>query len=306
MCIRDSFKALLFLGAGAVIHALGGEQDMRRMGGLRRKIPWTFATMTAATLAIAGTPFFSGFFSKDQILWKAWSSPYGSWIYWLLAAVTAMLTSFYMFRLWFLTFFGERRVKEDHAATHQVHESPWIMLGPLVVLAVLSVIGGYVGVPDALGGNNRFDRFLAPVFPEVAAAEAAEGNTELLLTAASVAAAALGFFFAWLLYCRRRDLPGRITTQLGGLYRAVANKYYVDEAYRAIFVEPLVEGSSRLLWRGMDTGVIDGAVNHAATGSRNLSDALRRMQSGNIRSYAGWVAAGAVLVIAYLIWMGTQ
>jgi len=299
------FKALLFLGAGAVIHALGGEQDMRRMGGLRGKIPWTFATMTAATLAIAGAPFFSGFFSKDEILWKAWSSPYGSWIYWLLALITAMLTSFYMFRLWFLTFFGEGRVQEDHAASREVHESPWIMLGPLVALAVLSVMGGYVGVPAALGGQNRFDRFLAPAFPQAAAAEAAEGNTELLLTAAAVAAAGLGFFFAWLLYYRRRDLPGRITTQLGGLYRAVANKYYVDEAYHAIFVEPLVEGSSRLLWRGMDAGVIDGAVNHAAAGSRSLSDALRRMQSGNIRSYAGWVAAGAVLVIAYLIWMGT-
>src|SRR4051812_26195699 len=168
------FKGLLFLAAGSVIHALGGEQDMRNMGGLRKEIPWTFWTMTAGTMAIAGIPFFSGFFSKDQILWKAWSSPYGSLAYWVVGIFTALLTSFYMFRLWFMTFFGEYRGslehhhepagQETHAHQGRIHESPKVMLLPMAILAVLSVVGGYVGVPDALGGHNHFDRFLSPVF----------------------------------------------------------------------------------------------------------------------------------------------
>jgi NADH-quinone oxidoreductase subunit L len=186
------FKALLFLAAGSVIHALGGEQDMRHMGGLRRLIPWTFATMTVGTFTIAGMPFLSGFFSKDEILWKVFSShalrpvapPAVNVALWLVALTTAMITSFYMFRLWFMTFFGERRAAVEnphqeaahgthpgaavphggHEAGQGVHESPKIMLFALVVLAILSIVGGYVGVPEALGGHNYFDRFLAPVF----------------------------------------------------------------------------------------------------------------------------------------------
>jgi NADH-quinone oxidoreductase subunit L len=327
------FKGLLFLAAGSVIHALAGEQDMRRMGGLRKKIPITFWTMTAGTLAIAGIPLLSGFFSKDQILWKAWSSPYGSHAYWAVAVLTAFLTSFYMFRLWFLTFFGEFRGAQPRAAglheqpqadtTHRrVHESPWIMLAPLVVLAILSVIGGYVGVPHALGGENRFGKFLTPVFsvsaeampadehagepmPQ-AAAEHAERNLELLLMAVSVGAALTGLLLAWLLYYRRRDLPERIAAWLGGIYDAVRNKYYVDEAYNALLVQPLIEGSSRLLWRGIDAATIDGAVNQSAETAQDISNALRRMQSGNVRSYAGWVALGAAIVVAYMIWQGTR
>ncbi len=329
------FKALLFLAAGSVIHALGGEQDMRRMGGLRTKIPWTFWTMTAATFAIVGTPFLSGFFSKDQILWKAWSSPYGSWIYWLVAVFTSMLTSFYIFRFWFLAFFGEWRGAEQAGDRHardaqpqpataerpHIHESPWIMLAPLVVLAVLSAIGGYIGVPASLGGSNRFDKFLSPVVKvsseampagrapggptTEAATEHAQRNTELLLTTVSVGAAAIGFLLAWFLYYRRRDLPARVAAQLGRLYRAVLNKYYVDELYGALFVQPLIEGSTRLLWRGIDTDTIDAAVNDGAQRARNVSSALRQMQSGNLRSYAGWIAAGAAAIIAYMLWMGT-
>ncbi|HEV2022238.1 MAG TPA: NADH-quinone oxidoreductase subunit L [Terriglobales bacterium] len=302
------FKALLFLAAGSVIHALGGEQDMRNMGGLRKHIPWTFWTMTAATFAIAGFPMLSGFFSKDEILWRAWSSPYGSWIFWAVGVGTAGLTSFYMFRLWFLTFFGESRGPHDR----HPHESPKVMLAPLVILAVLSVVGGYVGVPHSLGGENHFERFLAPVVAAPAgmehegAAAAAEVVTERMLTAASVGAAALGFFFAWLLYHKRRDLPEKIAAAFGGIYTAVANKYYVDEGCNALFVQPLVEGSRRLLWRGVDAGLIDGTVNHAAGDVRKVSDTLRHMQSGSVRSYAGWVAAGAALVLAYLVWVGAR
>jgi NADH-quinone oxidoreductase subunit L len=301
------FKALLFLAAGSVIHSLGGEQDMRNMGGLRKHIPWTFWTMTAATFAIAGFPFLSGFFSKDEILWRAWSSPYGNWIFWAVGIGTAGLTSFYMFRLWFLTFFGESRGPQDR----HPHESPRVMLAPLVILAVLSVVGGYVGVPHSLGGENHFERFLAPVVASPASMEhegaaAAEVGTERMLTATSVGAAALGLFFAWLLYHKRRDLPEKIAAAFGGIYTAVANKYYVDEGYNAVIVQPLVEGSTRLLWRGVDAGLIDGTVNHAVGDVRKVSDALRHMQSGSVRSYAGWVAAGAALVLAYLVWAGAR
>ena len=340
------FKALLFLAAGSVIHALGGEQDMRHMGGLRKLIPWTFATMTVGTLAIAGTPLLSGFFSKDEILWKVWSSdalrpvasPAVNWALWLVALTTAMITSFYMFRLWFMTFFGERRaaVENPHEeaaygthpgsavphgehGAHGVHESPKMMLVPLVVLAILAIVGGYVGVPEALGGHNYFDQLLAPVFKvsaeampaghtpaepkQEATAEHAERNTELLLTGASVGAAFLGFLLAYILYYRRRDLPERIASRMGALYRAVVNKYYVDEIYNALFVRPVVLGSTKILWRQIDVGTIDHLVNGAADGARAVSNRARTMQSGYIRSYAGWVAIGAAAVVLYMIWV---
>ncbi len=328
------FKGLLFLAAGSVIHAVGGEQDMRKMGGLRRKIPWTFWTMTAGTLAIAGIPGLAGFFSKDEILWRAYQA---SWVYWLVGLVTAFITSFYMFRLWFITFFGEYRGNEsDHGhGAHSsgerghggvVHESPRLMLIPLVILAVLSVIGGYVGVPGSLGGNNRFDKFLGPVFHGSAPANAQQSpvgekgapqqetegpepktaaSTELLFTAISVLAALAGFGLAWLLYFKRLDLPQKIASRLGGLYDAVVHKYYVDEFYAALFVKPLIDGSSRILWQGVDRKVIDAAVNDAGYGAGHVSDEVRHMQSGNIRSYAGWIAAGSAVVIAFMIWMWT-
>jgi NADH-quinone oxidoreductase subunit L len=317
------FKGLLFLAAGSVIHALGGEQDMRRMGGLRKQIPWTFWSMTAATFAISGIPLFSGFFSKDEILWQAYSSPFGHWALWAVGVVTAMLTSFYMFRLWFLTFFGEFRGTEASTGERghgHIHESRRVMLVPLVILAVLSVVGGYIGVPQALGGQDRFDKFMAPVFhtgvtaysqqeAEMAAPAAAQHEhpgSELALTGVSVLAALLGLFFAWLLYQRRRDLPDKIAAALGGLYTAVRDKYYVDEGYAIAFVQPLIKGSTYILWRGIDAGAIDATANESAEGAEHISDALRRMQSGNVRSYAGWVAAGAALVIAYMVYLGVK
>ena len=328
------FKGLLFLAAGSVIHAVGGEQDMRRMGGLRKYIPWTFWTMTAATFAIAGFPPFAGFFSKDEILWRASRV---SLVYWGIGLFTAFLTSFYMFRLWFLTFFGEYRgggaAAQEPVATHDarghemhghggIHESPRVMLVPLVILAVLSVVGGWVGVPGSLGGSNRFDKFLAPVFHTTIPASQSEGmppeertegaepaagrSQELIYTAISVGAAVLGLYLAWLLYRRRPELPERIAQRLGRLYEAVANKYYVDELYGILFVKPVVEGSQEILWRGIDQNIIDGAVNDSAYNAGHVSDAVRHMQSGNIRSYAGWVAAGAAAVIAYMVWLGVR
>jgi NADH-quinone oxidoreductase subunit L len=305
------FKGLLFLAAGSVIHAVGGEQDMRKMGGLRTKIPWTFWTMTAGTFAIAGFPPLAGFFSKDAILYQAFRA---SWIYWAIGVFTAFLTSFYMFRQWFLTFFGEYRGEEpaDAHGGHGehgrggVHESPKIMLVPLVILAILSVCGGWIG-------SQRFDKFLSPALHSTATVQEETATThhdgepsEGLLASISIAAAALGLFLAWLLYMRQPELPQRIATALGGFYEAVSHKYYIDEIYAALIVRPLIAGSTRVLWHTVDQGVIDTTLNETADGARDVSDLARHMQSGNIRSYAGWIAAGAAGVIAYMIWMGTR
>jgi len=312
------FKGLLFLAAGSVIHAVGGEQDMRKMGGLKQYIPWTFLTMSIATFAIAGFWPLAGFFSKDEILWQVYSSPHGSWVFWLIGVVTAFITSFYMFRLWFMTFFGDYRgraadvhAQPAHGHTEHdhgdPHESPLVMLVPLAVLAVLSAIGGFAKYWP--GGG--IEHFLSPVFyPIVAetapdlAAEAAKRSTEYLLMAISLGSAALGLYLAYLLYYKRQDLPQKIATALNGFYEAVVHKYYIDELYATLFVKPLVDGSTRILWHGVDQGVIDAAVNDAAAGANHLSDAARHMQSGNLRSYAGWIAAGGAVVIAYMIWMG--
>jgi len=313
------FKGLLFLAAGSVIHGIGGEQDMRKMGGLRLYMPWTFATMGIATLAIAGIPPFAGFWSKDEILWKAFNA---SWVYWLIGVITAFITSFYMFRLMYMTFGGEYRgavVQQAHghdghdAHGHgqghghgEPHESPWVMLGPLVILAVLSVVGGFVGY------GNRFEHFLAPVFQgamEVAqetSHEAVDHTLEYLLMGVSISVAVLGWLLAYLLYSRHPQLPARIAAKLDGLYQAVAHKYYIDELYDALFVKPLIEGSTTILWHDIDQGVIDAAVNDSADAARHVSDNVRHMQSGNLRSYAGWVAAGGAVVIAYMVWMGVR
>ncbi|MFZ3266744.1 MAG: NADH-quinone oxidoreductase subunit L [Terriglobales bacterium] len=316
------FKGLLFLAAGSVIHGIGGEQDMRKMGGLRHYMPITFITMGIATFAISGIPGFAGFYSKDEILWKAYSSPYGSSVYWLIGVVTALITSFYMFRLMYMTFGGEYRggsAQDAHGhdpragapAPHghgEPHESPWVMLAPLVILAILSAAGGWIGI------GGRFEHFLAPVFQSGVAAELAHETggetagqfTEKLLMGISILAAFLGWFFAYLLYSRSPQLPARIAQGLGGVYRAVVNKYYVDELYAILFVKPLIDGSTTILWHGVDQGIIDATVNNSADAARYLSDEARHMQSGNLRSYAGWVAAGGAVVIAYMVWMGVR
>ena len=335
------FKALLFLGAGSVIHGVGGEQDMRRMGGLRKYMPWTFGTMLIATLAISGIPPFAGFFSKDEILWQAYSSPHGSKIFWVFGVITAFMTSFYMFRLIFMTFTGEYRGApskaaaapagghDDHGA-HDAHaghgdhhgdphESPWLMLGPLVLLGVLSVVGGWVGI------GNRFEHFMDPVIQKVsveqstenaarigeAAAPASEGEgenkgTEQVLMAVSVLVAFSGLGLAWLLYVKKPELPARIAEASGSLYTLVLKKYMIDELYSAVLIGPLVALSRIVLWQTIDQKVIDGTVNESAVVVGELSQGVRQQQSGLVRSYAGWIAAGGAAVIAYMVWMGTR
>jgi len=296
------FKALLFLSAGSVIHALSGEQDMRMMGGLRKKIPITFWTMTAAVFAISGFPPFAGFFSKDEILYQAFISPnpLGK-LLWFVGLLTAGLTSFYMFRLWYLTFFGESRAQaaahDDHGHGHGVHESPWIMLAPLVILAILSVIGGWVGVPEALGGHAEIAHFLSPVTGP--AHEAAEGGNsmELLLAAVSVAVALTGWFFAHLMYFAKPELPAQIASKVRGLYLLLLNKYWIDELYGAVIVTPLLLISRYVLKGLFDTGVITGGGLAMGYTAQGLGSLVQRVQSGNIRSYAGWLALGAAALL---------
>src|SRR5437660_118182 len=299
------FKGLLFLAAGSVIHAMGGEQDMRRMGGLRKQIPWTYWTMLLATLSISGAPLFAGFFSKDKILFETAVSLYGGRVLWSIALVAALLTAFYMFRLIFLTFHGAPRY--DAHATH-VHESPKNMLAPLVVLAVLSVVGGWVAAPALAGGADYFEIYLAPVFAKSSALLATAGGEtesrtlELQLMGVAVGLATLGFLVAWWFYIRRPQTPEWLAETFHAPYKLLLNKYYVDELYNLAIIRPIGWISTRLLWQVVDEGAIDGSVNGVAHTARRLGSRLRVLASGNTRSYAAWVLVGAVLLLGLLLW----
>jgi NADH-quinone oxidoreductase subunit L len=295
------FKALLFLAAGSVIHALSGQQDMRVMGGLRKRIPVTFWTMTAGVFAIAGIPPFAAFFSKDEILYQTfiWNNPMAKPL-WAIGMITAGLTSFYMFRLWFKTFFGEPRFDEHHV---HVHESPWIMTLPLGILALLSIIGGWVGVPLAFGGHNEFEHFLGPVFnpTEHVAAHIATRTPELGLAVTSVVVALLGFFVAYLFYYRKPGTGAALAKKYAPVYSLLDHKYWVDEIYGALIVTPLLV-LSRIVLNGLvEVGIVQGTGATLSATTTGLASITRRMQSGNIRSYAGWLAIGAAAVIAIVL-----
>ena len=312
------FKGLLFLGAGSVMHALSGELDMRKMGALRKKIPITFWTFFFATLAIAGIPGLSGFFSKDEILWQAFSSSHGHFLLWLVAAIAAGMTAFYMFRALFMTFFGESRV-DEHVA-HHIHESPKIMTVPLMVLAVLSIVGGYIGVPHVLGGANHIHEFLAPVLgggAEPAKAHAGisilsqawasggEGGghgatLELLMMVVSVVIALIGIGIAYLFYVKNPALPKLVAERWKGLYKLVFNKYYVDELYEILFINSL-KNLGMGLWKGFDDFVIDGTINGIAYLIGLLSGAMRKMQTGLVQNYAFSMIIGGIVLVAYYI-----
>jgi len=295
------FKALLFLAAGSVIHAMGGEQDMSRMGGLSKKIRLTFGTMLIATFAITGIPFFAGFFSKDAILFAAFHSQTGGTILYAFGLLTALLTAFYMFRLIFLTFGGKPRFDEHKV---HVHESPWSMLGPLVVLAVLSTVGGWVALPALFQGPDYFANFLGPVFggheTAEAAGEIAAHQLELILAGVAVGAALIGLAVAYWLYVKRPGKADGLAHSLKPVYTTLLNKYYVDELYAAVVVRPLLWISTNVLWKAADVAGIDGAVNGIAAGTTAIGDGVRHTQSGNTRSYAVWVVVGALVVMAVI------
>ncbi len=273
------FKALLFLGAGSVIHALSGEQDLRQMGGLRSKIPVTFLVLLCAAVAIAGVPPFSGFKSKDEILLAVHA--HHPWMYWV-GVVTAGMTAFYVFRAIFMCFFGSYR---GHA---HPHESPLVMTLPLSVLALLSLGGGYLDVPN----------YLAPLFGRP------HGEHDFTLVAISVGAGLAGIFLAWLFYVAKPELPESLARAFSGPYKLIYNKYFVDEAYDAMVVHPIRDGSRTILWKGVDVGIIDGAVNGTGSLAAGIGGILRNMQSGYIRRYAAWVVVGAILVIVAVTALG--
>jgi NADH-quinone oxidoreductase subunit L len=295
------FKALLFLAAGSVMHAMSGELDMRKMGALKSHLPHTHWTYLFGTLAIAGILPFAGFFSKDEILFFAFERGGG---FWIVGAVAALMTSFYMFRSVFMTFYGESRVEPE--AAHHLHESPPIMTVPLMILAVLSLVGGFVGIP-ILKGWHVFGDFLAPVF---APAEAvlkgghAAGHhsvaLELTLMGVSLAIAIAGFFYARWMYLTEPGAAQRMVERFPGLHKLVYNKYWVDEIYDILFVNSIVR-FSQFLWRMFDDAVIDGIVNGTARIVSGWGAVLRRLQSGVVKDYALSILVGVVFVIGYLV-----
>jgi NADH-quinone oxidoreductase subunit L len=295
------FKALLFLGAGSVIHGLSGEQDMRKMGGLKTALPKTHVTMLAGTLAIAGIFPFAGFFSKDEILWNAWQ--HGGPVLWGAGVVGAFLTAFYMFRLYFMTFHGTSRVPED--ARHHLHESPDSMVVPLILLAVLSVVGGWIQMP-LLSGGQRLDAFLEPVFAD-AAALAGRGmehaghapGVEVTLMLISLVVALAGVLVAHRFYVLDPGAPARLVERAKGLYRLIFNKYWVDELYNAAVVQPIYRMSMQL-WERFDAAVIDGAANGLGRMVERGSGLLRLAQTGYVQVYALIMTLGLVVVVGYL------
>jgi NADH-quinone oxidoreductase subunit L len=287
------FKALLFLAAGSVIHAMGGEQDMRKMGGLRTKLPVTFWTMTVAVFTIAGFPPLAAFFSKDAILYAAFVSGTGGRVLWFVGLLTALLTALYMFRLWYMTFFGELRTADVHP-----HESPRSMRAPLVILALLSICGGWIGI-------ERFSVYLN-VFPAIGTHVAVAGSPliEPILAVIAVLAALEGWLIADKYYRRKTERPAQLAAAMPGGYKLLANKYYVDEIYGAVLVKPLFAISRYVLGWIVDTAIL-GGIAWLLAGIANLSGAiLQRWQSGNLRSYAAWLTAAAAAALLFVLLAG--
>jgi NADH-quinone oxidoreductase subunit L len=288
------FKALLFLGSGAVIHALAGEQDIRRMGGLRHDLPLTYWTFLIGALAIAGVPGLSGFFSKDAILFETFAS--GHTLLWAVGIITSLLTAVYMFRLVFLTFHGERASGGSH-----LHDAPYPMAVALVILAVGSAAAGWV----SLGG--RFDEFLQPALEAgpheaSAAGEPHDTRLELVLMGVATAVAVSGIAIAWYLFVRSRAEATRLAERFAGVHRTLERKYYVDELYDAAIVQPVRLMAENGLWKIVDVAGIDRVVNGTASAIASMSAMLRRLQTGSVRAYAASLVLGAVLIVGYYLW----
>jgi NADH-quinone oxidoreductase subunit L len=292
------FKALLFLGAGSVIHAMSGEQDMRKMGGLKGKIKITFATMLIGTIAISGIPPFSGFFSKDEILAHAYAH---STTFYVIGVFTAMLTSFYMFRMLYLTFYGKFR--GTHEQEHHVHESPATITIPLIVLAILSMIGGMIGVPEVLGGHHELEHFLAPVFEKsnaILGEHHLQANTEFILMGTSVLVALIALAYAYFKYVKGGSLPVADTEERPALTSISYNKFYIDELYDLIIRKPL-DFLSTFFYNVVERLGIDGLVNGLGKGTIETSKGLRLLQTGNVGFYIFIMVLGIIAVLAYSI-----
>lgn len=296
------FKALLFLGAGSVIHGMHEEQNIQRYGGLKKYMPKTYITFFIATLAIAGIPGLSGFFSKDEILWYSYAN--GGFLFWLIGVLTAMMTAFYMFRLLSLTFYGKERF--DHHHVHP-HESPSVMTVPLMILAFLSIVGGYIGIPEVFSGEhgNLFHNWLEPVYaPAIAKLNTFGSHShfeEILLMVLSVALALSAIYFAIKIYTQRPEIAEKISSKFKKLYNVLLNKYYVDEIYEAAVIQPIQKGSEKVLWKFTDNIIIDGAVNGIAKLVDAGSGFVRKIQNGIAQFYAIIMMLGIALVLLWVI-----
>lgn len=296
------FKALLFLGAGSVIHGMHEEQDIQKYGGLKKYMPKTYLTFLIAAIAIAGIPPFSGFFSKDEILWYAYAN--GGIIFWIIGALTALMTAFYMFRLVSLTFEGKPRYDE-----HKIHphESPSVMTMPLIFLAILSVIGGLIGIPEIFSGEhgNRFHTWLVPIFAQAESRLPFTGehshSTELMLMIISTIGAVVSILFARKVYLNNPQIAANTAKKFKGIYNLLLNKYFVDEVYDATVVNPIKNSSEKVLWNFTDNKIIDGLVNGSADFILNISNSIRKIQNGVAQSYAMVMMVGIVIALFWLI-----
>jgi NADH-quinone oxidoreductase subunit L len=296
------FKALMFLGAGSVIHGMHHEQDMRKMGGLSKHMPITHFTFLMGWLAIIGMPPFAGFFSKDEILWQAFHSPRGHWLLWLCGVIGAASTAFYMTRLMCMTFWGKERFDKKHV---HPHESPFTMTVPLIVLAVLSVIGGWIGIPAAISHGlhvdipNAFEHWLEPRLTPIPGVEEASLLIEWVFMGLSVSVAGMSALGAYYLYIREPQILKDFVAKIGGLYKLVEGKYFVDELYFATIINPIVRGS-RLLWLKFDAGVIDRATYLVGDLIKDSARGARLIQNGNLQQYLFYMVLGVAALLLLL------
>ncbi len=296
------FKALLFLGAGSIIHAMHEQQDIQHYGGLKKYMPITYGTFLVAAMAISGIPPFSGFFSKDEILWFSYTNL--GFVFWLIGVLTAIMTAFYMFRLYFLTFDGKPRFDEKQTYPH---ESPKLMTVPLIVLAVLSAIGGFIGIPEIFSGahGNSFHTWLSPIFKSAELKLSYYGAhshfEEYLLMAISVAGALGGILGAAYIYIKRPSIAVNTVKKFKLIYTTLWNKYYVDEVYDATVINPIVNSSRSFLWKMFDNKIIDGLVNGLARSVGDVSSLIRKMQTGIVQSYALVMMIGILLALFWII-----
>ncbi len=292
------FKALLFLCAGSVMHAMAGELDIQKMGGLKKYMPITYWTMFIASLSISGIPGFAGFFSKDEILWLAYSSPnpVGKLV-WAIGAFVAFLTAFYSFRLIFLTFHSTFR--GTHEQEHHLHESPKSMTIPLMLLCVGAVAAGWVGIPSVLGGGAHFTEFMKPILghPEGHGTHA----EELVVMGISVAAGFLGIGLAYYMYMMRKDLPVKLAAQFNGAYKVLFNKYYVDELYSFLIIRPTIWIAKNVLIGVTDAKVIEAIVNGVPGAIGAFSRQLRKAQTGFLHHYATIMAMGLLVILVLML-----